>query len=42
MPSCVSQEIRTNPIVSHFEKLNDKACDIARTRCSRIKWGTDR
>ncbi|KIW00339.1 uncharacterized protein PV09_08052 [Verruconis gallopava] len=25
-----------------FEKLNDAACQYARIRCERIKWGTDR
>ena len=31
----------TKPCFSEFEKL-DTACDSARVRCARIKWGTDR
>lgn len=35
-------EVRTDERVSEFEKLNDTACQYARMRCERIKWGTNR
>ncbi|CAG5179646.1 uncharacterized protein ALTATR162_LOCUS9390 [Alternaria atra] len=25
-----------------FEQLDSKACDLARERCKRVGWGTDR
>lgn len=35
-------ESETKFQVSQFEKLNSVACEFARRRCERIKWGTDR
>lgn len=34
--------IITKRQVSDFEKLNSTACEVARSRCNALSWGTDR
>jgi hypothetical protein len=40
--SYLFKEIITEQQVSDFEKLDSNTCEIARERCERVNWGTDR